>query len=87
MTSKLLNKAGMALFERHLEQYAPADPMYETYTDSKGKQKRRRVCLNYVLAFDFSYANHLGVFREKYLPDYLNEMQKSSNPSSDVHTT
>ncbi|KAK7437956.1 hypothetical protein VKT23_018391 [Stygiomarasmius scandens] len=42
MTSKLLNKAGMALFERHLEQYSPADPMYETYTDNKGKQKRRR---------------------------------------------
>ncbi|THV01918.1 hypothetical protein K435DRAFT_654506 [Dendrothele bispora CBS 962.96] len=40
--SSLLNKAGMALFERHLEQYAPADPMYETYTDNKGKQKRRR---------------------------------------------
>ncbi|KAJ3779045.1 hypothetical protein FB446DRAFT_711991 [Lentinula raphanica] len=38
----LLNTAGKKLFERHLQQYAPADPMYETYTDAKGKQRRRR---------------------------------------------
>ncbi|KAF5343427.1 hypothetical protein D9758_011851 [Tetrapyrgos nigripes] len=40
--SALLNKAGKKLFEKHLEQYAPADPLYETYTDPKGRQKRRR---------------------------------------------
>ena len=38
----LLGKAGKELFERHLEQYAPADPLYETYTDHKGREKRRR---------------------------------------------
>ncbi|GLB44882.1 putative protein with domain of unknown function (DUF4112) [Lyophyllum shimeji] len=40
--SALLGKAGKKLFERHLEQYAPADPLYEFYTDAKGKQKRRK---------------------------------------------
>lgn len=30
------------LFRKHLEQYVPQDPMYETYTDSRGRQKRRR---------------------------------------------
>ncbi|KAJ4479313.1 hypothetical protein J3R30DRAFT_3477487 [Lentinula aciculospora] len=37
-----LNSAGKKLFERHLQQYAPADPMYESYTDAKGKERRRR---------------------------------------------
>ncbi|KAJ7135395.1 hypothetical protein C8R43DRAFT_1089458 [Mycena crocata] len=40
--SQLLGKAGKALFEKHLEQYAPADPMYEEYTDDRGKKRRRR---------------------------------------------
>ncbi|CAK5271075.1 unnamed protein product [Mycena citricolor] len=38
----LLSKAGKALFEKHLEQYTPADPMYEEYTDDRGKKRRRR---------------------------------------------
>ncbi|KAJ7600432.1 hypothetical protein C8J56DRAFT_1156819 [Mycena floridula] len=41
MTS-LLESAGKKLFEKHLEQYAPADPLYETYTDKRGRQKRRK---------------------------------------------
>src|SRR5690242_4516059 len=41
--SKLVGKAGKKLFERHLQQYAPEDPVYEYYTDAKGKQKRRKV--------------------------------------------
>ncbi|KAJ7788084.1 hypothetical protein B0H14DRAFT_2536949 [Mycena olivaceomarginata] len=42
MSNALLNKAGKALFERHLEQYSPSDPMYEEYTDARGRKKRRR---------------------------------------------
>jgi hypothetical protein len=43
MTSTILNKAGKALFERHLgEHYSPADPMYEEYIDNKGKKRRRK---------------------------------------------
>jgi len=41
--SALLGKAGKKLFEQHLESYAPADPLYETYTDERGRQKRRKV--------------------------------------------
>ncbi|KAH8835648.1 hypothetical protein DL96DRAFT_1575061 [Flagelloscypha sp. PMI_526] len=42
MAQTLLNKAGKALFEKHMEQYAPKDPYYEEYTNEKGKVKRRR---------------------------------------------
>lgn len=42
--SALFGKAGKKLFEKHLEKYAPADPLYEFYTNDKGKQKRRKVC-------------------------------------------
>ncbi|KAI8980160.1 hypothetical protein BD414DRAFT_493831 [Trametes punicea] len=40
--SNLAIKAGRKLFERNLEQYQPADPLYETYVDKKGRQRRRR---------------------------------------------
>ncbi|KAF5379715.1 hypothetical protein D9615_005714 [Tricholomella constricta] len=43
--SALLGKAGKKLFERHLEQYAPQDPLYEFYTNDKGKKKRRKRAL------------------------------------------
>ncbi|KAJ7057072.1 hypothetical protein C8F01DRAFT_1220764 [Mycena amicta] len=42
MSDALLKRAGKTLFEKHLHQYAPADPMYEEYTTPKGKKKRRR---------------------------------------------
>jgi hypothetical protein len=42
MTS-LVQKAGTKLFEKHIQQYAPVDPLYETYTDKKGRTKRRKV--------------------------------------------
>jgi hypothetical protein len=38
-----LGKAGKRLFEKHLEQYSPQDPLYEFYTNDKGKKKRRKV--------------------------------------------
>jgi len=40
-----LNTYYLALFEKHLEQYAPQDPLYEEYTNKKGKKKRRRRAL------------------------------------------
>jgi hypothetical protein len=46
MTSDvLLTKAGRKLFEKHLGEYAPADPLYEFYTDERGRKKRRKVTL------------------------------------------
>ncbi|KAG2364573.1 hypothetical protein BDR07DRAFT_1470815 [Suillus spraguei] len=41
MTS-YLEKAGRKLFEKNLEQYQPEDPLYEFYTDKRGKQRRRK---------------------------------------------
>lgn len=41
--SALAQKAGSKLFAKHVQQYAPVDPLYETYTDKKGRQKRRKV--------------------------------------------
>jgi hypothetical protein len=41
--SALLGKAGKKLFEKHLEQYAPSDPLYEFYVDDRGKKQRRKV--------------------------------------------
>ncbi|PVF97940.1 hypothetical protein CPB86DRAFT_674759, partial [Serendipita vermifera] len=38
----MAQKAGLKLFEKHLEQYAPADPYYEEWTDEKGKKQRRK---------------------------------------------
>ncbi|KAH9838456.1 uncharacterized protein C8Q71DRAFT_751365 [Rhodofomes roseus] len=33
---------GRKLFAQHLKDYEPQDPLYETYTDSRGRQKRRK---------------------------------------------
>ncbi|KAF5359749.1 hypothetical protein D9756_003037 [Leucocoprinus leucothites] len=38
----LLGKAGKKLFEKHMEQYTPADPLYESYMNEKGQSKRRQ---------------------------------------------
>lgn len=43
MTSALAKKTGLKVFEKHLQRYEPVDPLYETYTDNKGRQKRRKV--------------------------------------------
>ncbi|KAG5638102.1 hypothetical protein H0H81_001780 [Sphagnurus paluster] len=43
--SNVLGNAGKKLFARHVEQYAPQDPLYETYINDKGKEKRRKRAL------------------------------------------
>lgn len=40
--SAIAKKAGLKVFERHLENYTPSDPLYEEYTDEHGKKKRRK---------------------------------------------
>ena len=44
MNSNLAQRYGLKLFQQHIKQYEPEDPEYETYTDKKGRQRRRRVC-------------------------------------------
>ncbi|TFK50228.1 hypothetical protein OE88DRAFT_1611224, partial [Heliocybe sulcata] len=36
---------GKKLFQKHLEQYQPSDPLYEYYTNDRGKQKKRKRAL------------------------------------------
>ena len=38
----IAKKAGLKVFERHLQNYTPVDPLYEEYTDEQGRKKRRK---------------------------------------------
>ncbi|KAF8434117.1 hypothetical protein L210DRAFT_3554086 [Boletus edulis BED1] len=40
--SSYMQKVGIDLFKQHLDNYAPPDPLYEYYTDAKGKQRRKK---------------------------------------------
>ncbi|KAI6038537.1 hypothetical protein EDC04DRAFT_2693964 [Pisolithus marmoratus] len=40
--SSYMQNVGAKLFAKHIEQYAPEDPMYEVYTDERGRQKRKK---------------------------------------------
>ncbi|KZT07584.1 uncharacterized protein LAESUDRAFT_724533 [Laetiporus sulphureus 93-53] len=42
MTSDFATSIGRKLFEKHLQNYTPEDPLYETYTDKRGRQRRRK---------------------------------------------
>jgi len=42
MAERLLQSTGIKLFSKHIQQYSPEDPMYETYVDKRGRQKKRR---------------------------------------------
>ena len=47
MTTLIAKKTGLKIFEKHLRQYEPTDPLYETYADENGRQRRRKVHLYY----------------------------------------
>ncbi|KAF8557093.1 hypothetical protein OG21DRAFT_1505713, partial [Imleria badia] len=40
--SAYMQNIGVKLFRQHLENYTPPDPLYEYYTDAKGKQRRKK---------------------------------------------
>ncbi|KAG9095372.1 hypothetical protein FRC06_009858 [Ceratobasidium sp. 370] len=42
MTSTIAKKAGLKVFEKHMNNYTPADPLYEEYTDERGRKMRRK---------------------------------------------
>lgn len=42
MESFLLGR-GKKLLSQRIQDFEPPDPLYETYTDNKGRQKRRKV--------------------------------------------
>ena len=78
----ILAKAGKKLFERHLEQYAPQDPLYEFYSNEKGKQKRRKVRAIRIEPpfYELIYDSAL------FLLDFVSVMPRSSGRSSGGHT-
>ena len=45
MASSFMQKAGIKLFAKHIEQYTPQDPLYEEHTDERGRKKRKKVRL------------------------------------------
>jgi len=42
MSTILAERAGKKLFEKHVQQYTPTDPLYEFYTDAQGRKKQRK---------------------------------------------
>jgi hypothetical protein len=51
MTS-LATNAAKRLVSQHAKQFEPEDPFYEYWTDSKGKEKRRKVSLHPTPVFE-----------------------------------
>ena len=41
--ASIARAASRKVFERNLQNYEPKDPLYETYVDSKGRERRRKV--------------------------------------------
>lgn len=84
--SDVARMAGLKLFEKHLKQYEPVDPLYETYTDNKGRQKRRKVRRIPATIGSFHLPYHQTdwkfiVASVKSLLVYQNGTRASSNPS------
>jgi len=42
MQSRVAKNVGMKLFQKHMKNYEPVDPLYEEYIDSKGRTRRRK---------------------------------------------
>ncbi|KZO96572.1 hypothetical protein CALVIDRAFT_480969 [Calocera viscosa TUFC12733] len=42
MAEQLAQRYGVSIFKKHIAQYEPVDPMYESYVDQKGRTRRRR---------------------------------------------
>ncbi|KAF8305781.1 hypothetical protein DL93DRAFT_2181668 [Clavulina sp. PMI_390] len=42
MSQAIMKKTGMTIFAKHMKNYEPVDPLYETYVDKKGRTKKRR---------------------------------------------
>lgn len=57
--NKMERYVARKFFETNMKKYEPTDPLYETYTDAKGKQRRRKVRIH-ILLYDLSkFQSHL----------------------------
>ena len=81
--TEFIGKAGKKLFARHIERYAPEDPLYEFYTDERGKQKRRKV-KELLLSYQDQFT-HIASSASSHLASPLG-IRLSSVQSRFVHT-
>ena len=58
--SQFALQAGRKVFERNLKHYQPADPLYETYTDKKDRERRRKVRSPLLTKYD--HVAHAGLW-------------------------
>lgn len=81
--STYMQNVGVKLFRQHLEHYTPPDPLYEYYTDTKGKQRRKKVntamCTRCCWSHSFFFSSVTS------LPGFPLATPKSSRPSSAEH--
>ena len=92
MTTYIAKKAGLKLFEKHLQQYEPVDPLYEIYTDENGRQRRRKVRPSTAVPGRFharfiTMTGNSVVSSVKFLLVYRNGTPASSGPSKGAPIT
>lgn len=62
--------AGRKLFAKHIKDYTPEDPYYETYTDDHGRERRRKACVfydfNFFMNVKLTSHNNRGSFHQDY---------------------
>ena len=86
--SAYIQNVGVKLFRQHLEQYAPADPVYEYYNDAKGKQRRKKVItasklrIRFTGSFFSSFFLIKNIYSADHLPASPPAMPKSSRQSN-----
>ena len=81
--SFLVQRTGKKLFEQHLDQYTPKDPLYESYTDKNGKSKRRKVTSSLPPSPLLAYTPLSAPPPQA----SQNATSRSSTPSKNVHIT
>ena len=85
--SAYMQQVGAKLFRQHLEQYTPPDPLYEYYTDAKGKQRRKKVNTAFSLRLRAHFQCAHSFFSVKYLLGFPLAMPKFSSLSCGEHIT
>ena len=85
--SAYMQKVGAKLFQQHLEKYTPPDPLYEYYTDAKGKQRRKKVNTAFSPQLRAHYQWADSFYSAMFLRGFLLAMQKFSRLFKVEHIT
>lgn len=85
-TSMVSTQAGSKLFHKNIPGYTPPDPVYDTYIDEDGEEKKRKVWAN-LLRFRLWLAERcVCCSRERYPPACQNGTSRSCRTSSAAPT-